>query len=60
MNDTDFNTLKMFADLCLKYFAEDAEYDITGLWHNLNNARQFKARIDKLIPLIDAIVKHTS
>ena len=60
MHDTDFNTLKMFADLCLKYFGEDAEYGITGLWQNLENARQYKARIDKLIPLIDTIVYHTT
>lgn len=60
MHNTDYNTLKMFADLCLKYFGEDAEYDITGLWQNLENARQYKARIDKLIPLIDTIVNHSS
>lgn len=60
MHDTDFNTLKIFADLCLKYFGENAEYGITGLWQNLENARRYKARIEKLIPLIDTIVNQTS
>lgn len=57
MNDIDLNTLKSFADLCVRYFAEDAEYGNTGMWGCLENALQLRKRIDKLIPLINGILR---
>ena len=60
MNNLDTNYLIHFADLSLKYFAEDAEYGLDGMWQNLENMRQYKARINKLIPIVAAIVDHYS
>ena len=58
MNEQDINTLIQFANLCLKYLAEDHEYGVTGLWQNLENSRQYLERIKILIPYIDAIISH--
>lgn len=56
MNPQDIDYLKNFAQLCLDYFAEDAEYDVTAMWQNLENARKLKERIKPLIPIIDTII----
>ena len=58
MNDLDINYLIQFADLSLKYFAEDAEYGLDGMWQNLDNMRQYKERINGLVPIITAIIEH--
>lgn len=56
MNDLDLNILKNFTVLTLKYLAEDAEYSVTGLWQNLENARKIRRRLDEMIPLINSII----
>ena len=57
MNDQDINYLKQFADLCLKYFAEDDEYGLDGWTTHLENARKLRQRIDKLSPVIEGILR---
>lgn len=58
MNDLDLKTLKMFADITLKFLTEDMEYSLSGMWQNLDNANKLKQRLIALAPLIDTIINH--
>ena len=56
MNHQDINILKQFADLCLKYFAYDAEYDVSGSYECIEKMTAMSERICRIIPVVDAIV----
>lgn len=57
MNDQDINYLKQFSQLCLDYFAEDAEYGLDGWTTHLDNAVELSKRIEKLVPIIQSILR---
>ena len=56
MNHQDINTMVQFADLCLKYFAYDAEYDVSGSYECIEKMTALSERIRHIIPVVDAIV----
>lgn len=57
MNDQDINYLIQFTQLCLDYFAEDAEYGFDGWTTHLDNALKLRRRIVKLVPIIQGILR---
>ena len=59
MNDLDLKTLKLFADITLKYLTEYNEYEVTQLWQHLENSRQYRHRLNTLYPVIDTIINHS-
>ena len=59
MNNIDLNTLKLFADLTLKYIDAYQEYECTQLWENLDREKKIMQRLIKLYPIIDTIVNHS-
>ena len=58
MNDLDLKTLKMFADITLKFLSEDMEYGLSGMWQNLDNTNKLKERLIALAPLIETLINH--
>lgn len=59
MNDIDLNTLRLFAEITLQYLTEDNEFGITQLWQHGENARKLQERMNKLAPIVDAILHHS-
>lgn len=58
MNYIDENTLIEFANLTLKYLAEQDEYDSTQLWQHLENSGKLRKRLNALVPIIQGIIDH--